>query len=180
MEQLDLTLYGFSWSFICSLFFENLSRFRFHWNLTRITGTLYVDIYTFFIISLSQFFLEWDMFRTKVVEKIETHILCSITFFSPSNHAIHGVMQNFVERVRQQMPIWRTRIAYWISNATNTHSKYVILHRFYTATVVVRANAPECVCIVRYLSCSLLQPSERPLEAVLCPVHLIPGFFPRV
>jgi len=30
---------------------------------------------------LAQFFLEWKMFRTKVVEKIETHILCLITFF---------------------------------------------------------------------------------------------------
>jgi hypothetical protein len=26
-------------------------------------------------------FLEWEMFRTKVVEKIKTHILCSVTFF---------------------------------------------------------------------------------------------------
>jgi hypothetical protein len=29
---------------------------------------------------LSQFFLEWEMFRTKFVEKIKTHILCSVTF----------------------------------------------------------------------------------------------------
>jgi hypothetical protein len=31
---------------------------------------------------LAQFFLEWEMFQTKVVEKIETYILWSITFFS--------------------------------------------------------------------------------------------------
>ena len=30
---------------------------------------------------LAQFFLEWEMFQTKVVEKIKTHILRSITFF---------------------------------------------------------------------------------------------------
>ena len=30
---------------------------------------------------LPQFFLEWKMFQTKVVEKIKTHILCSINFF---------------------------------------------------------------------------------------------------
>ena len=30
---------------------------------------------------LAQFFLEWEMFGTKVVEKFETHILSSITFF---------------------------------------------------------------------------------------------------
>jgi len=30
---------------------------------------------------LAQFFLEWEMFQTKVVEKIKTHILCPVTFF---------------------------------------------------------------------------------------------------
>jgi len=33
---------------------------------------------------LAQFFLEWEMFQTKFVEKIKTHILSSI-FFSPKN-----------------------------------------------------------------------------------------------
>jgi hypothetical protein len=35
---------------------------------------------------LSQFFLEWEMFQLKVVEKIKTHILWSITFFRKSCH----------------------------------------------------------------------------------------------
>jgi len=30
---------------------------------------------------LTHFFLEWEMFKTKVVEKIKTHILCSVFFF---------------------------------------------------------------------------------------------------
>ena len=30
---------------------------------------------------LAHFFLEWEMFRTKFVVKIKTHILCSVTFF---------------------------------------------------------------------------------------------------
>jgi len=33
---------------------------------------------------LAQFFLELGMLPTKVVEKIETHVLCSITFFFKS------------------------------------------------------------------------------------------------
>ena len=37
-----------------------------------------------FVSYLAQFFLEWEMFQTKVVEKIETHILCSVTFFRKS------------------------------------------------------------------------------------------------
>ena len=28
---------------------------------------------------LARFFLEWEMFRTKVVEEIKPHILCSVT-----------------------------------------------------------------------------------------------------
>jgi len=31
---------------------------------------------------LAQFFPEWEMFQTKVVEKLKTSILCSVTFFS--------------------------------------------------------------------------------------------------
>ena len=33
---------------------------------------------------LAQFFLEWEMFQTKVVQKIKIHILCSVTFFRKS------------------------------------------------------------------------------------------------
>jgi len=33
---------------------------------------------------LTEFFLEWEMFRNKVVEKIKTHILCSVTFSQKS------------------------------------------------------------------------------------------------
>jgi hypothetical protein len=31
---------------------------------------------------LAQFFLEWEMFQTKVTEKVEKHILWSVTFLS--------------------------------------------------------------------------------------------------
>ena len=34
---------------------------------------------------LAQFFLEWEMFQTKVVEKIKTRISCSLTFFRSGN-----------------------------------------------------------------------------------------------
>ena len=36
-----------------------------------------------------QFFLEWEMFQTKVVEKIKTHILRSITFFFQENRTAY-------------------------------------------------------------------------------------------
>jgi len=37
--------------------------------------------YVHFWSYLTYFFLEWEMFHTKVVEEIRTDILCSVTFF---------------------------------------------------------------------------------------------------
>ena len=34
-----------------------------------------------FLSYLTQFFLERELFHSKVVKKIKTHILCSVTFF---------------------------------------------------------------------------------------------------
>ena len=45
-------------------------------------GTLYEGQYTGFLIYLAQFFLEWEMFNTEVVETIKTHVLYSVTLFS--------------------------------------------------------------------------------------------------
>jgi len=44
-----------------------------------------------FLSLLAQFFLEREMFQTKFVMKIKTHILCSITFF-PGNRAVYEIM----------------------------------------------------------------------------------------
>jgi len=66
----------------------------------------------------------------KIVEKIKTQILFSITFFL-ENHAVNEKMwKNIVEPGRQQMTIWSMRIACWIPKATKTHSEYVILIAF--------------------------------------------------
>jgi hypothetical protein len=63
------------------VFFESLSwKLKFHYNRTRMLGTLYEDQHTF-LSYLAQFFLKWDMFQTKVVDKIKTYMLRSITCF---------------------------------------------------------------------------------------------------
>jgi hypothetical protein len=63
------------------------------------------------------------MFQIKVVEKIKTHILCSITFFF-EDHVVYEIMwKNMVQP-------WRMRMACWISKATDAHSEYVILIDF--------------------------------------------------
>ena len=65
------------------------------------------------------------MFQTKVVEKIKTHILCSIFFFE--NHAVYEIMlQNSVQTGKPQLTVWCLVIARWIPKATNTYSEYVI------------------------------------------------------
>ena len=60
-------------------FFKYLSRkFKFHYNLTRVTDALYENQYTFLIISGP--ILRRLRNVSEVVEKIKTYILCSIFF----------------------------------------------------------------------------------------------------
>jgi hypothetical protein len=77
---------------------------------------------------LAPFCLEYEMFQTNVVEKIITHILCSITYFSnfSENRAVNGIMRNISEPDTQQMTIRLMCIACLIPKATNTHSEYII------------------------------------------------------
>jgi len=58
------------------------------------------------------------MFQTKVVvEKITTHILGSITFFS-KNRAVYEIMwKNMVQPDRSQMKVRRMRISCWLPKA---------------------------------------------------------------
>jgi len=65
------------------------------------------------------------MFQTKVVEKIKTHILCSVTFFFESR-AIYEIMwKSIADWGRPRMKIWLMHIARWIPKATNTHTQVV-------------------------------------------------------
>ena len=52
----------------------------FHYNRTRIKGTLYEDNYTFLIKCRSVLFGMKNV-SDKFVEKIKAHILCSVIFF---------------------------------------------------------------------------------------------------
>jgi hypothetical protein len=51
---------------------------------------------------LAEFFIQYEMFQTKVVEKVKTHALHSVTF-SSENRAVYEVMwKNTVESDRSQ------------------------------------------------------------------------------
>jgi hypothetical protein len=110
--------------------FENLSRkFKFLYSITRITGAVHKDQYTFLIIFLSIPFLECEMFQTYVVKKIKTHILCSKTF--SDDRPVYKIMwQNVVEPDRPQKAIRLMRSECWISEVTDTHSEYLRLIAF--------------------------------------------------
>jgi hypothetical protein len=65
--------------------------------MTRITSTLHEGQDTLSVY-VAQFFLEGEMFQTKVVDKIKIHILCSITYF----YKIMPFMRDNVEKILYQ------------------------------------------------------------------------------
>ena len=58
-----------------------------------------------FMIQLAEFFLEWEIFQIKIVEKIKSHILYSVIFFRKS--AIYKTMwKNMLHPDTQPMTIY--------------------------------------------------------------------------
>jgi hypothetical protein len=110
-------------------------------------STSHEDRYTFMIMSHS-LLLKMKNVVNKIVEKIKTHILCSITFIL-KNHAIYKIMwKNIVELDMQQMTIWHMRFTCWILKAANTHSECVLLVVFHCSKCCM--NALQC-----YVVCTL-------------------------
>jgi hypothetical protein len=87
---------------------------------------LYMKPNIYFWSYLAQLFLEWELFRTKVVENFKTHVLCSVLLFRKSCRC-EWICKNIIEPSRPQMTIRRKCVACWIPRTTNTHSSYVIL-----------------------------------------------------
>jgi len=82
-------------------------------------GTLHKDQYIFLLYHAC-FFLKWEIFQSKVVEKIKTHIFCLVTF-SKKNCAFYKIIwKYFVERGRKHENMAHV---HWIPKATNTHTQ---------------------------------------------------------
>jgi hypothetical protein len=77
---------------------------------------------------LADFFLEWEVFQTKVVEKIKRHTLSSITFlFRKSCHLWDNVAKyGRAGQATDDNRIRRMRVACWVTKAADTRSEYVI------------------------------------------------------
>jgi hypothetical protein len=85
-------------------------------------STSHEDKYTFMIMSHSLL-----LKMKNIIEKIKTHILCSITFIL-KNCAIYEIMwKNIVEPDMPQVTIRHMQFTCWVLKATNTHSECVIL-----------------------------------------------------
>ena len=77
--------------------------------------------------------------------------------------------KNTVEPDRSQTTILRMRVTCWIPKATNTHSEYVILIAFSTATMIARTGRS----VKLYVHClSYLSAISRPaVEAAESSIH---------
>ena len=88
-------------------------------------GTLHEDQCTFMVISRS-ILIRMRKFSDKIVEKIKTPMLCSVTFTFFKNRTIWEIMwKNIVDPGRPHITIGCMRIACWIPEVANTHSQYV-------------------------------------------------------
>ena len=91
---------------------------------------------------LAQFFLEWEMFQTKAVEKIKTHILCSVTFLRKSRRLWDNVEKKCYRagQATGDKMIRRMRTACWIPKATDHTLALSICNTycFPTAAMVTR------------------------------------------
>jgi hypothetical protein len=122
---------------------------------------------------LAEFFLRWEIFQAKLVQKIKTHIFLFSNFFPRKMCRLWDNVKNVVEPDRPQMAIWR-RVTCWISTATRVQAHvsaciptptpalartrahtqmYVRLIAFHGNNGFV--NAPHCY-VIRTLSLLLL------------------------
>ena len=143
-----LLLNGFSWTMkFKDFFFENLLRKLKDWLICDKNNGFFTwrPLYIYGQ-HLAEFFLEWKMFQTKVVEKITTHVLCSITCFWKSCRLWdNGKKYGTAGQATDENIIRRMRIACWITKSTNTHSEYVTLNDF-TQHKWLRERAPVLSC----------------------------------
>jgi len=92
------------------------------------------------------------MFLTKVLEKININILCSMTFFRKSCHLWDDVQKYCrAGQTTDGNTIWRMRFEYWISKVTGTHTQNM-QHLLLPHSNNGYANAPLCY-VYNYIAC---------------------------
>ena len=101
-----------------------------------------MEINVHFLPYLAQFFLEWKMFQTNILEKIKTH-----NFFKKLSH----LWDNVEKHCRAGQAVRHTRIACWISKATNICSEHVILIDY-----LLQQWLHKCTSMLHYMNIACL------------------------
>ena len=124
-------------------------------------------IYVFYLMTLSVPEARVSKFQIKVVEKLKTHILYSITFFRKSWCLWHNVKHYGTARqATDDNIIRRMRSACWITMATDTHSEYVILMAFPRQTrlrkraLISRYTYITCLIYIQFITCLVNIPQK--------------------
>jgi hypothetical protein len=96
--------------------------FWFRFNMTRITGTFHEDQCKFTAVSCGILLRVRNV--SKAVQKIKTHMLCSITFFFLNSRSWWDNVKKCgtARQATDESIIWRMRVACWITMATDTLS----------------------------------------------------------
>ena len=103
-----------------------------------------------FLSYISQFFLEWEIFQTKVVGEMKTLLLNN--FFFRKSCCLWDNAETFCRAEQVTDNKWRLRIACWIPKST-THTQYVILLTSPFTTMFARTRL-HVTLHVHNLSCS--------------------------
>jgi hypothetical protein len=110
-------------------FSKNLPiKLKFHYSLTRLTGTLHKDVSTFMIIAC------WILLRMRNVSdkscrgNQNTYLTFNNPIFFFENRAVYEIMwKNIMEPEKPQMTVWPMRFVCWITRATHTLSLFLWL-----------------------------------------------------
>ena len=103
IEQLGSNWMDFNEIWHFRIFRKSVAKIQVSLKLDENKGVLYMKTNVHFLSYLTHLFVEWETFQTKVVEKIKTHILSSITVFKKSCRFWANVGKNIVEQGRPQL-----------------------------------------------------------------------------
>ena len=102
---------------------------------------LYMKTFSHFWQYLAEYFFECEVFRIKVVEKIKTHILCTITLFRKSCRLWDNVEKYGRAREARDDIIRRTRFACCICKASRARHTHTLTHSLRTCNTYCFSTA---------------------------------------
>jgi hypothetical protein len=107
--------------------------------------------------NLAQFFVEWELFQTEVVDKTAAYIFIFNNFFFLKSRRLWDNLEKYGRAEGPEIKIRGMHIACWITKATNIRSEYVIFIAFplkqclHESASVLRYT--YIACVVLYIKC---------------------------